>query len=218
MVTTEQTIPKTVQNLASTATPLVRKSSCCSGLAMNGLEEDKFPCELRNSLRFRGHAREGWGPGKNLKRTVVNDLPVRQVSVEIIDQKDASTHLCPHRSGKLLQMTQETDKRLNLSDHSWYVCSCLVAQLCRTLVTPWTVAPPGSSVHGISQRRILEWVAISFSRGSSWPRDQTLISCLAGRSFTFEPLGRPLLVHSKGYSHCRPGTMIIFHSILPHFL
>ena len=39
-------------------------------------------------------------------------------------------------------------------------------------------SPPGSSVHGISQARILEWVAISFSRGSSWPRDWTHISCI----------------------------------------
>ena len=42
----------------------------------------------------------------------------------------------------------------------------------RLFVTPWTIAR-GSSVHGISQARILEWVAISFSRRSSWPRDQT---------------------------------------------
>ena len=43
---------------------------------------------------------------------------------------------------------------------------------------------PGSSVHGIFQARILEWVAISFSRGSSWPRDQTQVSLTAGRFFT----------------------------------
>ena len=42
-------------------------------------------------------------------------------------------------------------------------------------------SPPGSSVHEIFQARILEWVAISFSRGSSQPRDQTLVSCTAGR-------------------------------------
>ena len=40
---------------------------------------------------------------------------------------------------------------------------------------------PGSSVHGILQARILEWVAIPFSRGSSWPRDWTRVSCIAGR-------------------------------------
>ena len=45
-------------------------------------------------------------------------------------------------------------------------------------------SPPGSSVHGILQARILEWVAISFSRGSSQPRDQTRVSCTAGRFFT----------------------------------
>ena len=49
---------------------------------------------------------------------------------------------------------------------------------------------PGSSVHGISQVRILEWVAISLSRGSSLPRDQTHISCLGG-FFTTEPPGKP---------------------------
>ena len=48
-------------------------------------------------------------------------------------------------------------------------------------------SPPGSSVHGISQARVLEWVAISFSRGFY----QTCISCLAGRFFTTEPPGKP---------------------------
>ena len=45
--------------------------------------------------------------------------------------------------------------------------------------------PPGSSVHGILQARILEWVAIAFSRGSSWHRDRTLVSCIEDRFFTF---------------------------------
>ena len=45
-------------------------------------------------------------------------------------------------------------------------------------------SPPGSSLQGISQARILVWVAISFSRGSSWPRDSTQISCIAGGFFT----------------------------------
>ena len=52
-------------------------------------------------------------------------------------------------------------------------------------VTPWTVcSPTGSSVHGIFQARVLEWVAISFSRGSSQPRDRTGVSCIVGRCFT----------------------------------
>ena len=48
---------------------------------------------------------------------------------------------------------------------------------------PVDCSPPSSSVHGILQARILEWVAISFSRGSSQPRDQTQVSCIAGRHF-----------------------------------
>ena len=51
---------------------------------------------------------------------------------------------------------------------------------------------PGSSLHEISQARILEWVAIPFSRGSSPPRDQTHVSCLAGRVFTTELPGKAM--------------------------
>ena len=53
---------------------------------------------------------------------------------------------------------------------------------------------PGSSVHGISPARILEWVTVSFSRGSSQPRGWIWVSCLAGRFFTAEPPGK-----SKGF-------------------
>ena len=58
-----------------------------------------------------------------------------------------------------------------------------VAQPCPTLHDPMDCSPPGSSVHGILQARILEWVAISFSRGSSQPRDRTWVSHIGGRSF-----------------------------------
>ena len=58
-----------------------------------------------------------------------------------------------------------------------------VAQLCPTLCDPMDCSLPGSSVHGILQARILEWVAISFSRGSSQHRDQTRVSRVAGRRF-----------------------------------
>ena len=64
-----------------------------------------------------------------------------------------------------------------------------VAQSCPTLCYPMDCSPPGSSVHGILQARILEWVAISFSRGSSQPGDRTQVSRIAGRRFTSEPPG-----------------------------
>ena len=59
-----------------------------------------------------------------------------------------------------------------------------VGQSCPTLCDPMDCSLPGSSSHGILQARILEWVAIPFSRGSSQPRDQTQVSCIAGRCFT----------------------------------
>ena len=66
-------------------------------------------------------------------------------------------------------------------------------QPCPTLCKPMDWSPPGSSVHGIFQARILEWVAMPSSRESSQSRDQTVISwgsCIAGRFFTTEPLGK----------------------------
>ena len=60
----------------------------------------------------------------------------------------------------------------------------LVAQLCPTFCDPMDCSQPDSSAHGILQARILEWVAIPFSGGSSWPRDWIQVSCLTGRFFT----------------------------------
>ena len=58
-----------------------------------------------------------------------------------------------------------------------------VAQSCLTLCDPMDCSLPGSSLHGILQARALEWGAIAFSRGSSWPRDRTQVSCIQGRCF-----------------------------------
>ena len=61
---------------------------------------------------------------------------------------------------------------------------CLVTQLCLTpFCDPMYYSPPGPSVHGFLQARILEWVAMASSRGSSQHRDQTQVSCIAGRFF-----------------------------------
>ena len=59
-------------------------------------------------------------------------------------------------------------------------------QLCLTLCDPMDCSPPGSSVHGILQARILEWVAMASSKGSCWPRDRThvsYVSCIGKRGF-----------------------------------
>ena len=77
----------------------------------------------------------------------------------------------------------------------WCVRVCvLVAQLCLTLCDPMNCGLPGFPVHGIIQARIREWTAIPFSRGSSRPRDRTLVSCVAGRFFTVWATGKLYLL------------------------
>ena len=74
-------------------------------------------------------------------------------------------------------------------------CCCLVTKLFLNLWDPIDCSPPGSPVHGISQAKTLEWVAISFSGASSWPRDQTCVSCI-GRQILYRWATRegPLLL------------------------
>ena len=94
-------------------------------------------------------------------------------------QRYYATHLGPLRRPSLC-----------FKHHPLMFQSCFLLQLaqsCLTLCDPADYSPPGSSVHGIFQARMLGWVAISFSRGSSRPRDRTrifYISSIAGRFFT----------------------------------
>ena len=76
-----------------------------------------------------------------------------------------------------------------------------VAQSCPTLCDPMDCSPPGSSVHGIFQARLLEWVAISFSSRSSQPRDRTRVSHTAGRRFTNYILIREYLPTLKSWGY-----------------
>ena len=66
----------------------------------------------------------------------------------------------------------------------WIKVKVKVTQFCPTLCNPMDCSLPGSSVCGILQASILEWVAIPFSRAASQPRDQTGVSCIAGGFFT----------------------------------
>ena len=72
-----------------------------------------------------------------------------------------------------------------------------VAESCPTLCDPVDCSLPGSSVHGILQARILEWVTISFSRGSSQPRDRTQVSCIGSRCFNLWATREAQLLHGK---------------------
>ena len=82
--------------------------------------------------------------------------------------------------------------------------------LSRTLCYPMDCSPPGSSVHGISQARVLEWVAISSTRGSSQPRDQTQVSHIAGRHFTIWAI-REASITSPKFRRMAVGWIKLFY-------
>ena len=89
----------------------------------------------------------------------------------------------------LMPISFDSEKQ-DVRSHNWkkpdfpsLYCWREVAQSCPTLCDPVDCSPPGFSVHGILQARILEWVAISFSRESSRPRDRTQVSRIGGRRF-----------------------------------
>ena len=71
---------------------------------------------------------------------------------------------------------------MNMEAETGVMCAKL-CQSCLTFCDPMNCLP-GPSAHGISQARMLEWVAVSFSKGFSLPRDQTEAYCIAGRFFT----------------------------------
>ena len=73
---------------------------------------------------------------------------------------------------------------LNCFEVCLMLAQCSVSQLCPAVFDPMDCSPVFSSVHGIFQERILQWIVISFSRVSSLPRDWTWISHIAGRIFT----------------------------------
>ena len=98
----------------------------------------------------------------------------------------------------------KNDKMTNLI----YIIYIVYAQLCPNLGDPMDCSPPASSIHGIFQARILEWVAISYSRASAQPRDPTCVSCVSciGRwiSLPLYHVGRPYIITIKRLIGPRP--------------
>ena len=90
---------------------------------------------------------------------------------------------------------------------------CLCAQSCPTVCDPMDCSPPGSSVHGISQVRILEWIAISSSGGFSDPWIELVSPALVGKSFTTESLGKPICIHISTLLNSFPTLVITEHWI-----
>ena len=99
-------------------------------------------------------------------------------------------YLCRKAPGTVLATVATTEwHSVEREEHTWRTLTsghslCVSRSVVSTLSNPMDCNLPGSSIHGILQARILEWVAISFSRRSSQPRDRNHVSCIAGRFFT----------------------------------
>ena len=107
---------------------------------------------------------------------------------------------CGAREDSWESLGQQGDETNPKENQSWiFILFCEVAQSCLTLCNPMDCSLPGFSVHGILQARILEWVTISFSRGSSRPRDWTRVSCIGGRCFNLWATREALILKYFGY-------------------
>ena len=136
-----------------------------------------WKCTTRASRGFNGFSQPGnWMPSIHTPHThsLYKSLLVRLLQSR--NSPTTSEGSLPARYSLHLQVHRSSP----------HCCCCLVAKSCLTLCDPMDRSPSYSSVHGVSQARILEWVAISFSRGSCQPRDQTLVSCI-GRWGLYSP-------------------------------
>ena len=123
----------------------------------------------------------------------------------------ANPRNCQFYSFQALTHKSETTQGLPWS--MGWVCARVLSCFSRVgLCNPMDCGPPGSSVHGTLQARILERVAMPSSRGSSWSRDRTCDSCIAGGFFTAEPPGEPRVQVGGFLNMVRPNT--IPHQIL----
>ena len=91
---------------------------------------------------------------------------------------------------------------LSVVKRKWKSVKVLITQSCPTLCNPMNYSPPGSFVHGIPQARILEWVAIPFSRGSSWLRERSQVSCIEDKLFTIWATKECVCMRAKSLQLC----------------
>ena len=111
-----------------------------------------------------------WGPWMIWLQTTCSDLPFYLVPLSFFPFRSLASE------ASLWILTQAVC--------CFFLFLRLVTHSCPILCNLRDCSPPGSSVHGIFQARILEWVAIPFCRGSSWPTDWTSVSSIVGRFFT----------------------------------
>ena len=136
--------------------------------------------------KTEGKRRRGWQTMRCLDG-IINSMDMSLSKRQETVGQESLTY-CTPRGCKESDMAENLNNR---QQHKEYTAKYgmkrkrkLVAQSCLTLCDPMNYSPSGTSVHGILQARILEWVAIPFSKGFSQSRDWTQVSCTAGRFFT----------------------------------
>ena len=135
----------------------------------------QFSCSVvSNSLRH--HRLEGKNTGEGSHSLLQGIFPTQGSNPDLLHCRQILYHLS-HRESE-----SESE----------------VAQSCPALCNPVDCSPPGSSIHGIFQARVLEWVAISFSGGFSWPRDWTGSPVLQADTLPSEPPGKGMLITGGG--------------------
>ena len=107
---------------------------------------------------------------------------------------------------QFIQKKQYAGRKAWKCEDAWYICCCCYLVTKSWLLWSMECSLPDSSVHGISQARILEWVAVPFSKWSSWPRDQTWVSHVADSLFTVWATWATHLGTSKTKVCWNPGT------------
>ena len=128
------------------------------------LQEEKPPQGEAQALQTEGTWTQHWRPEQPRINKYIKKEEIRMLSLKEIFNpgQPKPTNLTVFPLLKKVKVKVKSLSRVRLCD-------------------PMGCSLPGSSVHGILQARILEWVAISFPRGSSWPRDWTLVSLIVGR-------------------------------------
>ena len=147
-------------------------------------------CEQMNLPQFCGCWQRTWVSGSEIKIALSPQRSSKSL------RADLALQACKVSWGDAEAQVTTSKPRtlwLGVTKVKWKV---LVTQSCLTR-QPHEQSPPDSSDHGILQARVLEWIAISFSKGSSSPMDQTKVSRVAGRFFMVWATGAELYYHMQ---------------------
>ena len=178
----------------------------CVGLP-RGLSGKEFTCNAGDTGLIPASGRfPGGGHGYPLQYSCLDNpidrgawqATVHRVAKSQTQLKWLSTHACMH-------VCMYIDR---------HICTRMHAQSCQTLCNPVDYSQPGSSVHEISQARIMEWVAISYSRGLSQPRDLTRVSwvsCL-DRWIFYHCTTWEVPIHTQIHTHTHTHTYTYTHT------